>query len=137
MVTVGRIVRPHGNKGHVVVAPETDYGDERFQPGARLHAMRDGQPASFDVTAGREHAGRWIVGFAGVASIDEAEALRGLELRIPRDAVKPAQAGAYYVHDLVGCTVTTLAGEMVGAVEQVQLDTGTPLLKVRSARGEV
>ena len=137
MVTVGRIVRPHGNRGYVVVAPETDFASERFRPGSTLHAMRDGQLTPLDVTAGREHQGRWIVGFAGVTSIDAAETLRGLELRIPPDAVRTPAPGAFLVHDLVGCRVTTSDGRLVGTVEQVQLDAGTPLLGVRTAHGEV
>jgi 16S rRNA processing protein RimM len=137
MVTVGRIVRPHGNRGHVVVAPDTDFGHERFKPGAALHVLRDGQPATLDVIAGREHDGRWIVGFAGVSTIDAAETLRGQELRIPADALPPAAPGAFYVHDLIGCRVTTATGDVVGTVERVQLDAGTPLLGVRSTTGEV
>ena len=34
MVTVGRIIRPHGHKGAVVVQPETDFAAERFRQGA-------------------------------------------------------------------------------------------------------
>ena len=30
MVTIGRIVRPHGHRGQVVVVPESDFADERF-----------------------------------------------------------------------------------------------------------
>jgi 16S rRNA processing protein RimM len=137
MVTVGRIVRPHGNRGQVVVASDTDFGSERFKEGATLAALRDGQLTTLEVTAGREHDGRWVVGFAGVATIDAAEALRGLELRIPADAVRPIEAGAFYVHDLVGCRVTTVDGQVVGTVEHVKLDAGTPLLGVASTRGEV
>ncbi|HEY7473745.1 MAG TPA: ribosome maturation factor RimM [Vicinamibacterales bacterium] len=137
MVTVGRIVRPHGNRGHVVVAPDTDFGRERFAPGAALHVLRDGSPAPLDVIAGREQDGRWVVGFAGITTIDAAETLRGQELRIPSEALRPTAPGAYYVHDLIGCRVTTATGEVVGTVEQVRLDAGTPLLSVRARTGEV
>ena len=36
MVLVGRVARPHGLRGHVVVNPETDFVEERFRPGATL-----------------------------------------------------------------------------------------------------
>jgi 16S rRNA processing protein RimM len=137
MITVGRVVRPHGNRGEVVVAPETDFAGERFRQGATLHAWRDGQVTPLAVTGGRAHQGRWIVGFDGVASIDAAEALRGLELKIPPESVRAPESGSFLVHDLVGCRVTTMDGRLVGVVEHVQLDAGTPLLGVRSARGEV
>jgi 16S rRNA processing protein RimM len=137
MVTVGRIVRPHGNRGQVVVAPETDFPGERFRAGSTLHALRDGQVTPLEVTAGREQQGRWIVGFAGLTSIDGAETLRGLELKIPADAVRAPAPGAFLVHDLVGCRVTTADGRLVGTVDYVQFDAGTPLLHVASATGEV
>jgi 16S rRNA processing protein RimM len=137
MVTVGRIVRPHGNRGEVVVAAETDFASERFRQGATLYAWRDGQVTPLAVTGGREHQGRWLVGFEGVGSIDAAEALRGLELKIPPESVRTPETGSFLVHDLVGCRVTTTDGRLVGTVEHVQLDAGTPLLGVRSARGEV
>jgi 16S rRNA processing protein RimM len=137
MLTVGRIVRPHGNRGQVVVAPETDFASERFQAGSTLQVLRDGQVATLGVTDGREFQGRWIVGFEGVTSIDAAETLRGLELRIPAESVRAPQPGSFLVHDLVGCRVTTVDGRLIGTVDYVQLDSGTPLLGVRSATGEV
>ena len=40
MVTVGRIIRPHGNRGHVVVAPESDFAEDRFRVGEILRVQR-------------------------------------------------------------------------------------------------
>jgi 16S rRNA processing protein RimM len=137
MVTVGRVVRPHGIRGQVVVAPETDFASERFRAGAVVNVARDGRTEALNVTAGREHDGRWIVGFEQVASIEAAETLRGLELRIPAADVRAPGPGAYYVHDLVGCRVITMAGDLVGTVGYVRLDAGTALLEVTSKKGEI
>jgi 16S rRNA processing protein RimM len=137
MITIGRIVRPRGNRGEVVIASSTDFGAERFQPGATVATTRQGKVETMTVTSGREHDGRWVVGFAGVTTISEAETLRGLELRIPADQLRPLEADTYYVHDLAGCRVETQAGQIVGTVRDVQLDTGVPLLLVTAADGEV
>ena len=139
MVTVGRIVRPHGNRGHVVVHPESDFAEERFRVGEILRVLRPGlsdAPGELVVTASRHHDGRWIVGFEGVSSIDDAETLRGLELRIREEQLRELGAHAFYVHDLVGCEVLTVAGERVGVVNRVDLATSTPMLVV-AGRGEV
>ena len=77
------------------------------------------------------------MGFAGITTISEAETLRGLELRIPADQLRPLQADTYYVHDLAGCRVETQSGQAVGTVRDVQLDTGIPLLVVAARDGEV
>ena len=42
MALVGRIARAHGIRGQVIVNPETDFPDERFQPGAELFVQRRG-----------------------------------------------------------------------------------------------
>jgi 16S rRNA processing protein RimM len=136
MVTVGRIIRPHHNKGHVVVMPETDFPEERFDVGSVLYRERDGAVEPIVVSACRERDGRWVVGFEGYESIDDAETLRGLHLKVPAAEVKPLAAGGYYAFDLVGCEVRTTAGDVVGPVARVDLTTGVALLVVE-AGGEV
>ena len=42
MAVVGRIARAHGIRGQVIVNAETDFPDERFQPGAELFIERGG-----------------------------------------------------------------------------------------------
>ena len=46
MAVVGRIARAHGIRGQVIVNLETDFPDERFQPGAELFVERGGQSSS-------------------------------------------------------------------------------------------
>jgi 16S rRNA processing protein RimM len=136
-VTVGRIVRPHGNRGQVVVAPETDFGADRFKVGATLGLWRDGRVESLTIVESRPQKGRWIVGFDRSTSIDEAETLRNAELQIPAEALHALEAGQYYAHDLVGCRVESVDGAVIGRVRSVDLAAGTPLLVVGSDRGEV
>lgn len=131
MVTVGRILRPHGNRGQVVVYAETDFPEERFRAGATLFAGREALAGPLTVTASREHDARWIVGFDGVESIDAAEARRGEELRVPAETLHPLPDGAFYVHDLVGCAVVTTSGDAIGRVVKVDGSGGVPILVVR------
>jgi 16S rRNA processing protein RimM len=136
MVTVGRVVRPQGNRGEVVVEPETDFGAERFGPGACVHVLRAGRVEPLTVTASRETKGRWVVAFEHVQSIDAAEALRDAELRILADALHSLGASQFYVHDLVGCQVRTMDGTLVGPVARVELGTVPPLLVI-AGHGEI
>jgi 16S rRNA processing protein RimM len=137
MVVVGRVVRPHGRRGEVVVEAETDFAAERFSPGETLHWRRGDDVEPARVSSSRPYDARWVIGFEGSGSIDEAEALRGLELRIPAGALRTLQPGAYYTHDLVGCRVETAAGQTVGDVTGVQFGSGAPLLVVGGAGGDV
>jgi 16S rRNA processing protein RimM len=136
-VTVGRIIRPQGNRGQVVVAPETDFAERRFAPGTTFDVAAPDGPRTLTIVESRPHDARWVIGFAGVASIDDAERLRDVHLTVPAADVLPLEAGQYYLHDLEGCRVTTTRGLDVGTVERVEIATGTPLLVVPGREGEV
>jgi 16S rRNA processing protein RimM len=137
MVTVGRIVRPHGHKGAVVVKPETDFASARFREGAELSWMRGGVLGTVRIAAGREFKGRWVVTLEGVDTMNDAETLRDLDLRVSAQALHPLESGAHYVHDLEGCEVWTESGSRIGLVERVQFGAGQPLLVVGGAQGEI
>ena len=57
MALVGRIARPHGIRGQVIVNPETDFPEERFQPGAELFVERGGRHRAADGDDGRGSTG--------------------------------------------------------------------------------
>ena len=136
MVTVGRIVRPHGHRGAVIVAPESDFADDRFSPGAELQWQRQGLVAPVRIETSRPHHGRWIVTLEGVATMDDAETLRDLELRVAADSLHPLAPGAHYVHDLQTCLVVTTAGAEIGRVARVEFGSGTPCLVVAGEGGD-
>mgnify|MGYP003382278198 CR=1 FL=1 len=133
MVTVGFIRRPHGNRGYVVGEPQTDFGEDRFRVGGIVHVRRGDSIDSMTVVAGRPQGELWVVGFEGFESIDAADALRGLELKVPETELRVLEPGTFYVHDLVGCAVRTVGGDEVGAVVKVDLATGIPVLVIEGA----
>lgn len=137
MVLVGRIARPHGVRGQVIVNPETDFVEERFASGATLWTRSDRGEESLTITSARVQNGRPVIGFSGFANIDDVERLAGLELRVPEESLPSLGEGAYYQHQLVGCVVETMSGERVGDVVRVDGGAGGSLLAVTGARGEV
>jgi 16S rRNA processing protein RimM len=137
MVLVGRIARPHGIRGHVVVNPETDFVEERFAPGAIVWVRSDRGEEPLTVVSARLQGGRPVIAFDGFATIEDVERLAGLELRVPEDTLQPLDEGTYYQHQLVGCIVETTAGERVGVVSRVDGGSGGTLLTVEGAHGEI
>lgn len=131
LVLVGIVARTHGNKGHVIVNPHTDFVEERFRPGARFHGrLADGTRLTVEVTAARVHQGRPVIGVAGIESISEAERYSGAELRIAPDEQQPLPAGQYYHHELVGCEVVGEDGTRIGRVTAVDGEMGQSRLVV-------
>jgi 16S rRNA processing protein RimM len=130
MVLVGRIARAHGIRGQVIVDPATDFPDERFKAGSVLHIRRGDTTEAVTVENVRFHRGRPIIGLAGIDTMNAAEALAGMELRVGVDALQPLPTGSYYHHDLTGCVVETPTGERIGHVRGVEGDGASSRLIV-------
>jgi 16S rRNA processing protein RimM len=137
MVVVGTVARPHGLRGGVIVQPQTDFPEDRFQPGRTVYlGGRDADsPRSLVVREARPHLRRWLVSFEGVDRVEDAEPLAGAELRVPADELRPLPAGHFYHHDLIGCDVITVGGTRVGRVSAVD-DAGGTRLVVLGPQGE-
>jgi 16S rRNA processing protein RimM len=137
MIAIGRIARPHGLRGQVVVNPDTDFPGERFRPGNTVYLRREGRDEALTIAAVRFHQHRPIVTLDGIASIEQAERLAGLELRVPPQSRDPLPDGLFYREQLVGCQVVTEDGDVVGEVAGVEGTVENSRLVVRGADGEV
>jgi 16S rRNA processing protein RimM len=116
---VGRITKPHGVKGEVMVDLVTDRV-ERVAPGSVL----TGGGRRLEVTASRPHQGKHLVTFAGVADRDAAEALRGAVLTAP----PLDDPDTLWVHDLIGAEVVDTGGAVLGTVTAVEANPASDLL---------
>lgn len=137
MALVGRIARPHGLKGQVVINPETDFVEQRFARGAVVWTKSSGGEQQLTVASVRVQNGRPVVGFVGFDRIEDVEGLAGQELRVPEDALQPLEANTYYEHQLVGCVVETTGGTVVGEIAKVEGGAGGSRLVVDGPRGEI
>ena len=138
LVAIGRVVKPQGRKGEVLVESFSDRKD-RFPSLRAVYLADEGGPArEVKVMDCWPHKGRFVVKLDGVDSIDEAEALRGAELRIGEEDLESLPSGSYYHHQLRGLTAVDEAGGELGRVEDI-LETGAeaPVLVVKGRKGEV
>jgi len=137
LVVIGRVVKPQGRHGEVVIERLSDRPG-RFPALVRAFVPGPGgEPREVRVQSGRPHKNRWVLKLEGVSTIDEAERLRGLELRISEGELDPLPEGSYYHHHLTGLRVVDGGGAALGFVEEV-METGgeTKVLVVRGADGE-
>lgn len=116
-VVVGRVVRPHGIRGDVVVVPRTDRPHERFARGARLHRASGGDLV---VRAARPHGDRWLLSLAGVTTRDQADALRSVELTADVEPTEVDEPDEFHVAALLGARVRLSDGVVVGTVTAVE-----------------
>lgn len=137
LLLVGRIARAHGNRGQVIVNLETDFPAERFAEGNVLVVEHAGKVAERRIASVRFQQGRPIVALEGVATMSEAEALAGAELKMPASALGSLPGNTYYRHDLVGCEVEDKSGRTIGTVTDVQGPVERSLLIVGNGPNEV
>jgi 16S rRNA processing protein RimM len=141
-LTVGRIGRPHGIRGEVIVGVRTDEPDLRFAVGAVLNVERHlpgpgrtGEGAVGDgqltVASARWHSGQLLVAFAGITDRTAAGELTGSWLSVDSSQLpESCDPDEFRDHELIGLSVRTSAGDAVGVVADV-LHYGQDLLVVR------
>ena len=133
-IAVGRIRRAHGLYGDVVADIETDFPD-RLLAGGEV-AVGAGEPERLlTVHQVRFHKGAWLLGFAGMRTLEEIETLRGLWLYLPEQPREDLPENYYYEHELLGCRCRDAAGNELGEVVALTPGGGGMLLEVRTPGG--
>jgi 16S rRNA processing protein RimM len=137
-VLVAHLVRPQGRDGELIAEILTDF-PERFSERRHLFLLSSDGKTSRPIELEDHwlHKGRVVLKFAGVDSISDADALRGLDVAIPRDQRAPLEDDSVYIDDLIGCHIIDIgpanAGD-IGAIASVDREiTSTPLLVVHPA----
>ncbi|HEX7185714.1 MAG TPA: ribosome maturation factor RimM [Thermoanaerobaculia bacterium] len=135
-VTVGRVLRPQGLRGELVVQVLSDVPG-RLEPGSALLATFEGRPSRpLKVAGSRPHKSGAVVRFEGVGDRDGAEELRGALLEVERSQVPEAPPGTYYHYELMGCRCLE-GGRDLGEVVDLVEDGGGLLLIVSDGERRV
>ena len=133
LILVGRVAGAFGVRGEVRIASYT--AEPTALLGYRTLLRETGAPA-LTLTGGRAHKGGVVARAKEVATREEAEALRGLSLYIPRAALPEPETDEFYVADLIGMDVVTLEGDLLGTVRDVRDFGAGDLIEVQPPRGE-
>jgi 16S rRNA processing protein RimM len=141
LLVIGRIARPHGVLGEVLVDVRTDEPAERFVPGSVL-ATDPGRraaphvPPTLTIETVRPHQGRLLVVFDGVYDRDVAEGLRGVLLCVNSDDLPGSDnPDEFSDYELVGLAAVTPDGESLGEVVRVDHAPASELLVLRRPDG--
>jgi 16S rRNA processing protein RimM len=136
LMLVGRVARAHGNRGQVIVNPETDFAEDRFVEGRVVQLAIAGRSEPRRIRSVRFQQGRPILTLEGVETIEAADALAGAELSLPVSELAPLPGGTFYRHDLIGCEVKDTSGRVIGRVTDVEGPKEQSRLVVTREKGE-
>ncbi|GLZ75669.1 ribosome maturation factor RimM [Actinorhabdospora filicis] len=133
LLSVGRIIRPHGVHGELVVEIRTDEPDSRFAAG-RVYTTDPAAAGPLTATAIRGHQGRLLITFDEVEGRTRADELRGVFLCVDSDTIDaPDDPDEFRDHDLWGLDVVTVDGERVGEITRIEHGPAHDMLVVKRA----
>jgi 16S rRNA processing protein RimM len=131
-VAVGKLRRPHGVHGEIIMDVYTDF-PERLRPDMHLYAGDDHRPLK--LLHRRRHQDSLLLTFEGYTTPESVGELRNTLLYLPVDFLPDLPAGEYYHHQLLGLDVIDEAGKLLGQTSEI-LETGAnDVLVVRPETG--
>lgn len=130
---LGVVIGAQGIRGEVKVKtftgdPEAigDYGPLSDAKAERQFKLKVRRVSKGDVV---------IAAIQGITDRNAAEAMKGTELYVPRDALPPAEDGEFYYADLVGLDAVTMDGRTLGRVVAVHNFGAGDMLEVKPEGG--
>jgi 16S rRNA processing protein RimM len=134
-VIIGVVLRAHGVNG-VVRARATGPTLAVIGIGDPVRVTtRDGATRDLTLISRTATGDTYLLAFDGVGVREEAEALRGAELRVDHARLPPPDdADEYYVRDLVGCEVWA-GSALLGTVRDVINRPANDVLEIVAADG--
>ena len=133
-LAVGRVLRPHGVRGELLLASLTDF-PEHLSENKTVYLGEP--PVPHPLTGVRIHRGQLIIRLADCHARDEADAYREQLVQIEAQSAAPLPPGLYYYHQLIGLAVYSEDGEHLGELVDV-LETGAnDVYVVKGPAGEL
>ena len=133
LVLVGRVAGAFGVRGEVRISAYTAAPEALL--GYRDLLREDGSPGLI-LSAGRPHKDGVVCRCPQVETKEQADALRGLRLFVPREALPEPDEDEFYLTDLIGLAVVTPEGTTLGKVKAVQNFGAGDLLEIDAGRGQ-
>ena len=89
---------------------------------------------TYRVAQAKVHSAKVVAKLDGIENREQALALKGLEVRVRREALPEAQEGHYYLADLVGLEVRSVGGERIGTVKRFFTNGAQDVMEVAGER---
>jgi 16S rRNA processing protein RimM len=130
LLTIAFTVRPRGLRGELVADLLSDF-PERFDGLEEVTLVKpDGQQECLKIEDFWFQKDRIVLKFAGVGSIEAAQAYINCKVCVPESDAVELDTGEFYDWELEGCRVTTFEDVILGKVREVMRTGGTELLVV-------
>src|SRR5919202_995814 len=119
LVTIGQILKPFGVKGEVRVRSLSDVPGRFERLETVMLETSGGQTLSTSVDHVRADHDSYVVRFTAFSTPEEAAPFRGALVKITRDPTLALPEGQYFEYDIIGITVKTVDGRLLGTLKEV------------------
>ena len=136
-LTIGEIVAPFGLNGEMKVRLETDF-PARFQQLKEICLRNTDKTASLhQMVSARPHKNQVVIKLLHINRIEECEGLRGRLVQIRQQDAVPLPENEYYIHQLLGCTVKTETGQVLGSIAEILRSSANDVYVIRNSSSEL
>ena len=133
LLVIGRIARPHGLTGEVVIRETPlDANEFRKLQQVTLDLPGRGLRSGLRVSSVRDFKDALLVCFAGTDNVDKANKIRGASVLVAREAMPAISSDEVYYFELVGLIVVDESGNILGKVTKVLPTAGHEVLEVET-----
>jgi 16S rRNA processing protein RimM len=133
LIQLGFVGAPFGVRGWIKLRSHTD-PPERLLEHREWLIGRDGARHRYRIEATGRSGGALTAKLAGIEDRDQAAALRGAEICVPRAELPRRSDKDFYRADLIGCEVVNLAGVVLGVVQHFVETPAQVLMVVRGMK---
>jgi 16S rRNA processing protein RimM len=116
---LGKIIKPHGNKGQVLVYLDVDAAEKYIGLESVYLDLHGERIPFFIATLELKHNGKALIQFQDFATIEDAESLAGLEMYLPIAGLPVLKGNKFYYHEIIGFRVRDHKHGDIGVIENV------------------
>jgi 16S rRNA processing protein RimM len=133
LIQLGFVGAPFGVRGWIKLRSHTDPPERLLEH--RILVLGQGSVwRNYRIEASGRSGGALTVKLAGVENRDQAQALRGAQVCVPRSELPQREIRDFYRADLIGCEVVNLDGISLGNVQHFIESPAQVLMVVRGIR---
>lgn len=135
LVSIAYVARAHGLKGELRLHAHNESTEVLRRLAKVVLRAKGTDDREVELAAVRVVPGAFLVTLPGVTSKEAADALRGAEILVAREALPPAEEGEFYAVDIEGARVELADGTHIGAVVELRNYPSVSALAVKKLDG--
>ncbi|MCI8587631.1 MAG: 16S rRNA processing protein RimM [Clostridia bacterium] len=132
---IGQIVNTFGIKGYVKVVPYVD-NIERYNELKKVYVKSKKETKEYEIEEVKYQKNMVLLKLKGIDKVEEAEKLRNSFLEVDRENAIKLEEGEYFIADLIGMSVITDEGKVLGKLDDIYNRGSSDIYVVKDELGK-